>query len=135
MKIGRNDLEEFRCMETPPKDVENVFAAVMILIKKQTEWQKIRMELGSSKFLKRVRNLDLDNVSVQVHRRVLEYVKRDDFNAEALAKKSALAGQLCAWVIAVVNYVNVLKATRKMYKAAELLDQQRKVNEEIQLMQ
>ena len=51
----------------------------------------------------------MDSVSEKVQKRVNEYLKRPNFNEEHIRSKSNAAADLCAWIIAVINYAKEAK--------------------------
>ena len=69
----------------------------------------MQKELTSKKFIQQLQEFDLNSVTDKIQRRVTEYLQRPNFNEEYMRSKSDVAGDLCAWVIAVASYVKLVK--------------------------
>lgn len=84
-------------------------AAVMVLLSKKTDWATIKMELGDSGFLNKMKNLDKDNISNKTLQKLASYTKDEEFTPVSMTCKSMVAGELCVWVRAVEDYAKCLK--------------------------
>ena len=70
--------------------------AILLGMKKNMEWKEIKKEiLGHKRLLDCLANYDVDNISDAIIRNLRPIVKSDDFNYEAISKKSSTAAGLC----------------------------------------
>jgi dynein heavy chain len=108
-KLDKGAISEVKAYKSPPKQVETVLAAVMILFSKQTDWNTAKKVLGEANFLQSVKSYDKDNVSTAIMKKIKGYVSHADFKPEAVGAVSKAAGALCIWVHAIYIYANVAK--------------------------
>jgi len=108
-KLDKGAISEVKAYKSPPKQVETVLAAVMILFSKQTDWNTAKKVLGEANFLQNVKSYDKDNVGTTIMKKIKGYVSHADFKPEAVGAVSKAAGALCTWVHAIYIYANVAK--------------------------
>mmetsp|Transcript_14531 Transcript_14531/g.44899 ORF Transcript_14531/g.44899 Transcript_14531/m.44899 type:complete len:1962 (-) Transcript_14531:344-6229(-) len=108
-KLDKSAISEVKAYKSPPKQVETVLAAVMILFSKQTDWNTAKKVLGEANFLQSVKSYDKDNVGPSIMKKIKGYVSQADFKPEAVGAVSKAAGALCVWVHAIYIYANVAK--------------------------
>jgi len=108
-KLDKSAISEIKAYKSPPKQVETVLAAVMILFGKQTDWTTAKKVLGEANFLQSVKGYDKDNVSATIMKKIKGYVSHADFKPEAVGAVSKAAGALCIWVHAIYIYASVAK--------------------------
>ena len=73
------------------------------------------------KFLDRLRNYDVDNVSDKIIKKVKPIIEQDAFDPEEIGKKVAPCRSLAKWCTAVVDYTEVAKKVEpKKKKLAEM---------------
>ena len=102
-----------RAYANPPKDIMNVMSAVMtVLGKANADWAAVKKEMTDPKFMKRIVDLDKNNMPETTMKRIESYTKKDNFLPQILQQKSVVAGALCAWVRAVEEYHKALKIVR-----------------------
>ena len=102
-----------RAYANPPKDIMNVMSAVMtVLGKANADWAAVKKEMTDPKFMKRIVDLDKNNMPETTMKRIESYTKKDNFLPQILQQKSVVAGALCAWVRAVEEYHKVLNVVR-----------------------
>mmetsp|Transcript_8855 Transcript_8855/g.26550 ORF Transcript_8855/g.26550 Transcript_8855/m.26550 type:complete len:1938 (-) Transcript_8855:1349-7162(-) len=108
-KLDKSAISEVKAYKSPPKQVETVLAAVMILFTKQTDWNTAKKVLGEANFLQSIKSYDKDNVSPATMKKIKGYVSHAEFKPEAVGAVSKAAGALCIWVHAIYIYANVAK--------------------------
>ena len=69
-KLDKGAISEVKAYKSPPKQVETVLAAVMILFSKQTDWNTAKKVLGEANFLQSVKSYDKDNVSTAIMKKI-----------------------------------------------------------------
>jgi len=78
--LTNKDIGEVRAYATPPKDIQNVMSAVMtVLGKPNADWASVKKEMTDPKFMKRITDLDKNNMSEATMRRIEAYTKKDNF--------------------------------------------------------
>jgi len=93
--LDKAALSELKAYKAPPKLVEMVLAAVMILFRQPTDWNTAKKFVGDNDFLTNVKNFDKG------------YVNIVDFSSEAVTVVSRAAGALCTWVHAIYTYASL----------------------------
>ena len=99
-------------------------SAVMICLKRPTDWPSIKKVMTEANFMEKIKFFDKDNISDNVMSKIESYTKKDNFLPEYMKKKSVVAGALCLWVRSVEEYNKALKIVipkRKKKEAAEAL--------------
>ena len=108
-KLDKSAISEIKAYKSPPKQVETVLAAVMILFGNKTDWTTAKKVLGEANFLQSIKGYDKDNVSATIMKKIKGYVSHADFKPEAVGAVSKAAGALCTWVHAIYIYASVAK--------------------------
>ena len=81
----------------------------MVLLHKPTKWSQIQKEVAGKNFIEQLQKFDHNNVTNKVYQRVFEYLQRPNFNEAYIKKNSETAGNICAWIVATVNYIKFSK--------------------------
>merc|ERR1711887_449697 len=108
-KLDKSAISEIKAYKSPPKQVETVLAAVMILFGNKTDWTTAKKVLGEANFLQSIKGYDKDNVSATIMKKIKGYVSHADFKPEAVGAVSKATGALCTWVHAIYIYASVAK--------------------------
>eukprot|EP00064_Thunnus_orientalis_P009532 superscaffoldBa00001216_g9556 len=143
--LNRLNLTELRTFPNPPAIVTNVSAAVLVLlapqgrIPKDRSWKASKMVMSKvDDFLQALVNFDKEHIPEATVRCVRdEYLSDPEFNPEFVRQKSSAAAGLCAWVINIVRFHEVLcevemkrmclsQANADLAEAAEKLEAIRK---------
>uniref|UniRef100_A0A8D3CLD0 Dynein axonemal heavy chain 11 n=1 Tax=Scophthalmus maximus TaxID=52904 RepID=A0A8D3CLD0_SCOMX len=117
--LNRLNLTELRTFPNPPAIVTNVSAAVLVLmapqgrIPKDRSWKASKMVMSKvDDFLQALVNFDKEHVPEATVRCVRdEYLSDPEFNPEFVRQKSSAAAGLCAWVINIIRFHEVLTFT------------------------
>ena len=88
--------------------IMSVLLPTMILLQnRSSEWPDIKKALGETQFLSKLTNFDCETVPPKALRRANEWVLTPNFNSKYMRSHgSKPAGDLCRWVVAVVNTAN-----------------------------
>uniref|UniRef100_A0A3P9AZQ6 Dynein heavy chain 11, axonemal n=1 Tax=Maylandia zebra TaxID=106582 RepID=A0A3P9AZQ6_9CICH len=143
--LNRLNLTELRTFPNPPAIVTNVSAAVLVLlapqgrIPKDRSWKASKVVMSKvDDFLQALVNFDKENIPEPTVRCVRdEYLSDPEFNPDFVKQKSSAAAGLCAWVINIIRFHEVLcevemkrmcltQANADLAEAAEKLDALRK---------
>uniref|UniRef100_A0A3P8NTU2 Dynein axonemal heavy chain 11 n=1 Tax=Astatotilapia calliptera TaxID=8154 RepID=A0A3P8NTU2_ASTCA len=143
--LNRLNLTELRTFPNPPAIVTNVSAAVLVLlapqgrIPKDRSWKASKVVMSKvDDFLQALVNFDKENIPEATVRCVRdEYLSDPEFNPDFVKQKSSAAAGLCAWVINIIRFHEVLcevemkrmcltQANADLAEAAEKLDALRK---------
>lgn len=138
--LNKNNLTELKSFPTPPKAVEMVAAAVLVLfskgrIPKDRSWKECKLMMGKvDQFLSDLINYDKENMQAEVVRACQVYTKDPEFNPEKILSKSVAAAGLCAWVINILKFYDVFVVVEPKRKALakanqELADARAKLQE------
>ena len=122
-ELSRTAVTEVKSYTKPPKAVEKVMCAVMVILGEEVSWPSAKKQLSDPSFLARLQNFDKDNISNATLKAVGKYTKHKDFNADDISDVSAAAGALCDWVCAMEMYAKVFRDVqprREALRAAEL---------------
>ncbi|KAL2088081.1 hypothetical protein ACEWY4_016909 [Coilia grayii] len=112
----RLNLTELRTFPNPPAIVSNVSAAVLVLlspsgrIPKDRSWKAAKVVMSKvDDFLQALVNFDKEHIPESTVRVVKdEYLRDPEFNPEFVRLKSSAAAGLCAWVINIIRFHEVL---------------------------
>ena len=107
--LNKNSINEIKAYNSPPKEVGKVMAAVMTYLKEDTTWVGVKKTMNDPNFIKRIVDLDMDNIPDAVIKRISAFTSKDDFLPAYMTKKSAMAGVLCLWVRSVEEYHKALQ--------------------------
>ena len=111
--LNKNDIVEMKSYPTPPQELVMVIGAVCVLFKKNENWDEGKKLMNEpKKFLNDMSNYDKDKIPDKIVKKVRKYVKMKDFVPELIAKKSRAGESICKWVIAIVNYSDVMKVIK-----------------------
>ncbi|XP_075307002.1 dynein axonemal heavy chain 2 [Odontesthes bonariensis] len=102
--LNKKDMTEIKSYGRPPTLVETVMHAVMTLLGKEPTWAEAKRQLGEANFIKTLINFDKDNISDRVLKKIGNYCRQADFQAEIIGKVSLAAKSLCMWVRAMEVY-------------------------------
>uniref|UniRef100_G3PRS5 Dynein axonemal heavy chain 11 n=1 Tax=Gasterosteus aculeatus TaxID=69293 RepID=G3PRS5_GASAC len=115
--LNRLNLTELRTFPNPPAIVTNVSAAVLVLlspqgrIPKDRSWKASKMVMSKvDDFLQALVNFDKEHIPEATVRCVRDdHLSDPEFNPEFVRQKSSAAAGLCAWVINIVRFHEVLR--------------------------
>jgi hypothetical protein len=98
--LDKHALDEIKCLAKPPKGVEDVVVAVALIMgATATEWNDCKKLMADKKLLSKMQDVDSITISAKALKKLKKIVGAEDFNVEAITKKSKAAASLCAWVI------------------------------------
>ena len=115
--LDKKSLGEMKSLATPPPEVADVAAAVMILtapkgaIPKDLSWGASKKMMNAvDKFLSLLQTFDRDNIpEICVATLEKTYLAMPGFTAENIKTKSGAAAGLCAWVINIAKYFRIFQ--------------------------
>ena len=128
--LSQATITELKNYKTPPDTVTTVLQPTFALLQsKSSGWTDMKKSFVGEQFLNKLKDFDPDTVPARVLLKANEYVQQTpNFNARYMRSKSKACGEICGWVVAVVNSANISKEANTMReKIAELRDQQAKV--------
>ncbi|XP_055643505.1 dynein axonemal heavy chain 6 [Toxorhynchites rutilus septentrionalis] len=120
--LNKNDINELRVFQKPPKLVQFVMEAVLILLGAKTDWNSAKVVMADVNFLKKLEEYDKEHIPETVLKKLKSYVDHKDFQPPIIEKVSKVAKSMCLWVIAVERYAKVYRVVEpkiKRQKAAE----------------
>ncbi|GIQ87318.1 dynein heavy chain, partial [Kipferlia bialata] len=107
--LNKGDISEVKGFKSPSDLVVLVLEAVCILLKEKPDWDNAKKVMGDSGFLKRLYDLDKDNIKEGTLRKLRAYIANPQFQPDIVAKKSFACKSLCMWVRAMDVYARVAK--------------------------
>ncbi|XP_057658316.1 dynein axonemal heavy chain 6 isoform X1 [Diorhabda carinulata] len=120
--LNKNDINEVKVFQKPPKLVQVVMESVCILLGAKPDWASAKVVLGDANFLKKLQEYDKDHVSDLTMKKLKAYVDNPDFIPEKVQKVSKACKSLCLWVRAIDMYAKVYRIVepkRKKLQQAE----------------
>ncbi|KAG5888365.1 hypothetical protein JTB14_033502 [Gonioctena quinquepunctata] len=120
--LNKNDINEIKVFQKPPKLVQFVMESVNVLLGAKTDWASAKIVLGDANFLKKLQEYDKDHVNDAILRKLKSYVEHTDFNPEKVATVSKACKSLCMWVRAMDLYAKIYRVVepkRKKLQGAE----------------
>nr|XP_050848639.1 dynein axonemal heavy chain 6 [Vespula vulgaris] len=120
--LNKNDINEIKVFNQPPRLVRFVMEAVNLLLKEKTDWPTAKLVLGDIHFLDRLIAYPKDDISDALLQKLQEYIKHPDFKPELVAKQSKVCKSMCVWVRAMDSYAKiyrVVKPKREKLKQAQ----------------
>ncbi|ORY65054.1 dynein heavy chain, N-terminal region 1-domain-containing protein [Pseudomassariella vexata] len=126
--IKRQHLTEVRSMNSPPDAVKMTMEAVCSLIKGSSvaDWKACQGLIRRDDFIACIVNFDNEKQMTKPLRAMLrkEYMTRPKFNFETVNNASKACGPLVKWVIAQVNYSEILDRVGPLRDEVEQLEEQ-----------
>lgn len=111
MNADKHSLGELRGMSKPPLDIEDLMAAVIMILKSPSAdltWQKgaKRQMANLERFIDEMMVFDKNQLPESTLNLVEPYLKKASFDPDTLEKKTgnSACGSLCRWVRGVVWY-------------------------------
>ncbi|XP_050294811.1 dynein axonemal heavy chain 6 [Anthonomus grandis grandis] len=120
--LNKNDINEVKVFQKPPKLVQFVMESVCILLGAKTDWAASKIVLGDTNFLKKLQDYDKDHITDIMLKKLKTYVEHPDFVPEKVVTVSKACKSLCMWVRAVDMYAKVYRIVepkRKKLQSAE----------------
>ncbi|TPX70923.1 hypothetical protein SpCBS45565_g01408 [Spizellomyces sp. 'palustris'] len=121
--ISRNELYEIKSMINPPRPIQTLFEALLILFRfdlrtNETLWEASRRFL-SDRFTSHVTAFDPEGVSTPHMLRVEECISQPEFHIADLNRISRAVGILAGWVIAVQKYHTMMVSLAPLKKEVQ----------------
>ncbi|XP_076263714.1 dynein heavy chain at 16F [Rhynchophorus ferrugineus] len=120
--LNKNDINEVKVFQKPPKLVQFVMESVCILLNAKTDWAAAKIVLGDTNFLKKLQDYDKDHITDLMLKKLKTYIEHPDFVPEKVVTVSKACKSLCMWVRAVDMYAKVYRIVepkRKKLQGAE----------------
>lgn len=127
--IKKQHLTEVRSMGNPPAPVKNAMESVCIALGHRVDsWKTVQGIIRRDDFIASIVNFDTDR---QMTRQVREKMKRDylsqaGYNYETINRASKACGPLAKWVIAQVQYSEILDRVGPLRDEVDSLETQAK---------
>ncbi|KAK4884824.1 hypothetical protein RN001_001095 [Aquatica leii] len=129
--LNKNNLTELKSFGSPPEAVVNVTAAVLVLfspkgkIPKDRSWKECKLMMSKvDQFLNDLIYYDKENMSPDVVKATLEYLKDPEFTPEIILAKSIAAAGLCSWVTNILKFYEVYVVVEPKRKALAKANQE-----------
>jgi len=109
--IKRQHLTEVRSMQNPPASVKLALESVCTLLgHKAIDWKAIISIVRKDDFIASIVNYDNERQMTPQHRAKMksDYLSKEDFTFERVARASKACGPLVQWVAAQVNFSEIL---------------------------
>lgn len=135
--IKRKHLEEVRGFARPPEMVQRAMEAVLLLLKgKAFDWATIRKALNESGFIPSIVEFDSKQITAK-QRQILhdDYLSDPKFTYESVNRASQACGPLVKWIIAQLEYSEILDKVQPLRsKVAKLEDEAKVVEQQAETM-
>ncbi|XP_065087185.1 dynein axonemal heavy chain 6 [Ochlerotatus camptorhynchus] len=130
--LNKNDINELRVFQKPPKVVQFVMEAVLILLGSKTDWNSAKVVMADVNFLKKLEDYDKEHISDSILKKLKTYIEHKDFQPPIVEKVSKVAKSMCLWVIAVERYAKVYRLVEPKIKRQK--DAEEELNQVMQLL-
>jgi dynein heavy chain len=151
--LDQKDLSSCKGMLKPPPNLDEVFAATMVLLAgimpsvvvqkngkvKDVSWDAAKKQLmGNIKdymvYLKEIKtHVDDGSINPQNFKAVREYIEKDWFNVETIRTKNQAAAGLCSFVLNIVQYYDIVTTVEpKRLALAEANKQLAEANQKLE---
>ncbi|KAJ3096963.1 hypothetical protein HDU97_005410 [Phlyctochytrium planicorne] len=134
--LNKANLTELKSFGSPSQEVQNVVAAVMVLlsppgkIAKDRSWKASKNMMAKvDSFLESLITFNKEKIDATNLEALQPYLTDPNFNEDLMKSKSIAAAGLCSWVINIVGYYNVYCDVEPKRKALEA------ANAELQISQ
>ena len=111
--VRNTDLSELKCMRNPPKDIEEVFKAIMILFNESEDhsWPNFVIKYGDfNTFIEKAQNFHQRNPRLDNRiRDELTPIIRTRLNYEAVNRYLQGAANLYNWISNLLSYYEVIE--------------------------
>ena len=77
-----------------------------LLQNKSVYWADIKKTISAAQFLNKLKTIDCDTMPPKALRNANKAVQATNFNAKYMRSKSKECGEMCRWVVAVVDSAN-----------------------------
>ncbi|XP_021708238.1 dynein heavy chain 6, axonemal [Aedes aegypti] len=114
--LNKNDINELRVFQKPPKLVQFVMEAVLILLGSKTDWNTAKVVMADVNFLKKLEDYDKEHIPDSMLKKLKTYIEHKDFQPPVVEKVSKVAKSMCLWVIAVERYAKVYRVVEPKIK-------------------
>ncbi|KAL7751554.1 dynein heavy chain [Sorochytrium milnesiophthora] len=110
--VKKQHLTEVRSMANPPEAVKIAMESVCTLLGHQIDsWRSVQAVIRRDDFIASIVNYDTDKMLTRALRDKMkrEFLSNVNFNFEVVNRASKACGPLVSWVIAQVNYAEILE--------------------------
>lgn len=126
-----------KALKRPPLAVAELAKTVLLLLgtdKRNLNWKQFQKTASNPRaLLQQMQNLDVESVEQWRMRSAQQYALLDWFDVAALTKASKAAAQLAVWVLAVIEYHDVLGAHKQALQENQAGEQPRASNDQMDL--
>ncbi|XP_044766447.1 dynein axonemal heavy chain 6 [Coccinella septempunctata] len=122
--LNKNDINELKVFQKPPKLVQFVMEAICLLLGAKTDWASAKVVLGDTNFLKRLQDYDKNHIPEKILQKLKHYVENPDFIPEKVANVSRVAKSMCMWARAIDMYARVYKIVEPKRKRLEIAEKE-----------
>lgn len=125
--IKKQQLTEVRSMANPPEAVKLAMESVCTILGfKIDSWKTVQSIIRRDDFIASIVNFDTTRSMTRQLREKMkhEYLSRPSFNFETVNRASKACGPLCKWVIAQVNYSDILDKIGPLRNEVQALEDQ-----------
>eukprot|EP01062_Namystynia_karyoxenos_P024171 TRINITY_DN1939_c0_g6_i1.p1 TRINITY_DN1939_c0_g6~~TRINITY_DN1939_c0_g6_i1.p1 ORF type:complete len:4792 (+),score=1866.14 TRINITY_DN1939_c0_g6_i1:876-14378(+) len=112
--LNKSNLTELKSFKSPPVDVQNVMACVVILLSPANAPARDKSWAAAQKFMQRIdiflqtlKTYNKEHIPATHIAQLRPYLENPEFTGDAISQKSAAAAGLCEWVRNVVKYFEV----------------------------
>ncbi|XP_063709228.1 dynein axonemal heavy chain 12-like [Culicoides brevitarsis] len=142
------DINEVKNFKTPPRMVQFVMTAVVILkggspVKQKDPktgkleldyWPAAKKLLGEMNFLQSLMEFDKDNIPLEIINKIRsDFIANKDFDPKIIRKSSRACEGLCNWIIAIDKYDRIAREVAP--KKAKLASAEQEFQETMNLLQ
>jgi dynein heavy chain len=116
--LNKGDIVEMKSYPQPPQELVTLISAVCVLFSKKENWDEGKKLMNEpKKFLDDMKNYKKDKIPEKIIKKLRKYLKIPGFKPEVIVKKSKAGESICKWVIALVNYSDVMKVIKPKQEA------------------
>lgn len=121
-RVTRAEMESLRGLSRPPRGVELVFDAVLIILELDPSWNESKKQMANAlDFVSAIKKKPVEEVNEKILSRIQSYLKMEELNMEKVTGESETAATFLTWLQVFEKYVRVYKDYHPLKVQAEII--------------
>ncbi|XP_013402014.1 cytoplasmic dynein 1 heavy chain 1-like isoform X1 [Lingula anatina] len=128
--IKKQHLVEVRAMGSPPPILKMVLESICILLGESApDWKSIRQMIIKDSFIQNIVSFQAENIPDDIRSKMKQkYLNNPDFTYDKVNRASLACGPMVKWVIAQINYADMIKRVEPLRNELKALEDEADIN-------